>query len=58
MHQTGDRLVKWTLMTLAFTALTSLLLIAIFIFKDRHIETAGDSVPPITILADRFTLTR
>src|SRR5450759_2677635 len=34
MQQTGDRLVKWTLMVLAFTALTSLLLIAIFIFKE------------------------
>ena len=34
MQQTGDRLVKWTLMALAFTALTSLLLIAIFIFKE------------------------
>ena len=31
---------------------------AIFIFKDRHIETAGDAVPPITLLTDRFTLTR
>jgi thiamine biosynthesis lipoprotein len=31
---------------------------AIFIFKDRHIETAGDSVPPITLLTDRFTITR
>ena len=34
MQQAGDRLVRWTLMALAFTALTSLLLIAIFIFKE------------------------
>jgi phosphate ABC transporter permease protein PstC len=34
MPHIGDRLVKWILMALAFTALTSLLLIAIFIFKE------------------------
>lgn len=34
MRQPGDRTVKWALMALAFTALTSLLLIAIFIFKE------------------------
>lgn len=34
MQQAGDKIVKWTLMALAFTALTSLLLIAIFIFKE------------------------
>jgi phosphate ABC transporter permease protein PstC len=34
MEQTREKCVRWTLMALAFTALTSLLLIAVFIIKE------------------------